>query len=59
MEIKDEIVYLTFKTDRETSYHLKNIAHLIGKSQPELINEICQSFVKTILEDAKKEQSIT
>lgn len=43
-------VYLTFQTDRLTSELLKVIAHKIGKTQPELINAICESYIENILE---------
>ena len=50
--MKDK-VYLTFPTDPETAYALKTFAHKMGKTQPELINEICKNFVNEILEFAK------
>lgn len=49
--MNNETVYLTFKTDRATSVLLSKIAHKIGKTQPEFINEICQHYIKAILED--------
>lgn len=52
-EYANETVYLTFKTDRKTSALLKFIAKKTGKSQPELINEICQGFVESIIEAAE------
>ena len=55
--MEKETIYLTFKTDRITSWHLKNIAHLLGKSQPELINEICQKFISTVLSSENKEEN--
>lgn len=41
-------VHLTFKTDKATSEILKLIAHKLGKSQPELINEICKDFIEML-----------
>lgn len=55
--MEKETIYLTFKTDRMTSWHLKNIAHLLGKSQPELINEICKKFISTVLSSENKEEN--
>lgn len=51
----NEKVYLTFKTDRGTSEMLKLIAHKMGKSQPELIDEICHDFIKQILSFVEEE----
>lgn len=45
-------VYLTFKTDKATSEILKFIAHKLGKSQPDLINEICKDFIEMLNEAA-------
>lgn len=42
-------VYLTFPTDPETAYILKDLAHRMGKTQPELINEICKDFIENII----------
>ena len=42
-------VYLTFPTDPFISDMLKVIAHSIGKTQPELINEICEGYVENAL----------
>lgn len=50
--MKDKI-YLTFPTDPETAYALKTFAHKMGMTQPQLINEICKDFIKTILEFVK------
>jgi len=47
-------VHLTFKTDYETHYLLKTLAHMLGKTQPEFINEICQDYVKSLIADMQK-----
>lgn len=47
--MKSKKVYLTFPTDPETSFLLKELAHKMGKTQPDLINEICKDFVKNLL----------
>lgn len=52
--MKEEKVYLTFPTDRETSEFLKAFAKMAGKTQPELINEICQDFKKMVLDYIKE-----
>ena len=46
---KKEKVYLTFPTDPETSFILKDLAHRMGKTQPELINEICKEYIEDLL----------
>ena len=46
---KNKQVYLTFPTDPETSFILKDFAHRMGKTQPELINEICKDFIENLL----------
>ena len=51
----NEEVYLTFKTPRHVSEFLKFVAHKTGKSQPKLIDEICQDFVKDMLAIAEEE----
>ena len=51
----DNEVHLSFKTDRKTSDTLKLFAHSMGKTQPELIEEICKDFIKMI-ETAIKEE---
>ena len=48
--MKNETVYLTFPTDRLTSDLLKLAAQKFGKTQPELINEICQGYVSNLLD---------
>ena len=50
-------VHVTFKTDYETCWLLTQIAHGFGKTQPELINEICQNFIRSILDDIEKEET--
>lgn len=47
-------VYLTFKTDKETSEGLKVLAQFFKKTQPELINDICKDFVENVLEELEK-----
>lgn len=44
-------VYLTFQTDLATSEILKRIAHEMGKTQPQLIDDICKEFIKELLLD--------
>ncbi len=46
---KNKPVYLTFSTDPQISFLLKDIAHKMGKTQPELINEICNDYIKKYL----------
>lgn len=48
-------VHLTFKTDKVTSELLKKLAHMLGKTQPEFINEICKEYVEMILGEMKKD----
>ena len=52
--MKNEYVYLTFKTDRNTSDKLKQIAKGIGATQPEVINDACKFFIETIDEACKE-----
>lgn len=49
MSKPNDKVYLTFPTDRETAYILKDFAHRMGKTQPELINEICKDFIENLI----------
>lgn len=42
-------VYLTFPTEPEISLLLKKVANDMGKTQPELIEEICKDFLKELL----------
>ena len=42
-------VYVTFKTHPLTCSLLKTIAHKMGKTQPELINEICEGYIENVL----------
>ena len=44
-------VYLTFQTDLATSEILKRIAHEMGKTQPQLIDDICKEFIQELLLD--------
>lgn len=57
MKYENEQVYLTFKTDRVTAGKLKVTAHIFGKTQPQLIEEICKDYIKTI-ETAIEEYNI-
>lgn len=47
--MKQKKVYLTFPTDPETAFILKDFAHRMGKTQPELINEICKDFIENLI----------
>lgn len=47
-KMKTDYVYITFKTDRETSEILKLLAHYYGKTQPELIEELCKDHIKGV-----------
>ena len=51
---KNQKVYLTFPTDPETAFILKDFAHRMGKTQPELINEICKDFIENLIKFAKE-----
>lgn len=53
----NEEVYLTFKTPRHVSEFLKFVAHKKGKSQPKLIDEICQKYIREMLEMAEEEMA--
>ena len=53
--MNSEKVYLTFPTDKRTAELLKLIAKGTGKSQPELINEICKDFINELDAIAKQE----
>ena len=46
--MKNEEVHITFKTDKETAHLLTQIAHLYGKTQSELINELCKDHIEDI-----------
>lgn len=50
-EYLKEKVWLSFQTDRETSWLLKEFAHKMGMSQPEFINRICQGYIHALLAD--------
>lgn len=47
--MKQEQVYLTFKTDRTTSELLKRLAQGMNMTQPELINRLCEIFIEDSL----------
>lgn len=47
----DAEVYVTFKTTRGISKLITNFAHEMGKTQAELINELCTAFIKSTLLD--------
>lgn len=53
--MKNENIYLTFKTDKETAWLLTQIAHKFGKTQPELINKICQNYIISLLNEVDKD----
>ena len=48
--MRSDTVYITFKTDRETSETLKLLAHFYGKTQPELIEQLCKDHIKVVNE---------
>ena len=41
-----EKCHLTFPTDKGTAHLLTQIAHLQGMTQPQLLHQICQAYVK-------------
>lgn len=43
--MKEDIVYLTFPTNKETAHALTDLAHIKGTTQPKLLNEICQEYL--------------
>lgn len=49
--MKNGKVYLSFQTDVATSKILKKIADDMGKTQPQLIDEVCKDFIKELLLD--------
>jgi len=53
--MKKDIKYLTFPTTEEISIKLKMIAHMMNKTQPELIAEICEDFINDIETYLKEE----
>lgn len=55
--MKNDKVFLTFETDRKTSWLLKSIAHSFNMTQPELINDICKDFIDNILKEIEKMQN--
>lgn len=46
-----DLVYLTFPTDKKTAKTITEIAHIEGKTQPQLLNEICQAYIQEKLLD--------
>lgn len=56
--MNNKTVYLTFPTDPETAYMLKDIAKRMNKTQPELINEICKDFIENLLSYLKEQEQI-
>ena len=43
--MNEDKVHLTFETDKKTAHLLTELAHLYGKTQPELIEEICKDHI--------------
>lgn len=43
--MKNDVIYLTFPTDRETHEMLKFLAKCFNTSQPKLIETICKDFI--------------
>ena len=41
----EQTVHLTFPTSRKTAYTLTKLAKQFGKTQPELLNDICQEYI--------------
>lgn len=58
MKTQDEKIYISFPTSRVTSNFLKMIANKMGKTQPELINEICEEYIVKLL-DVLEEKGLT
>lgn len=58
MKTQDEKIYISFPTSRVTSDFLKMIANKMGKTQPELINEICEEYIVKLL-DVLEEKGLT
>ena len=54
-DLKNTIVYLTFKTDKDTSIFLSEFAKWQGITQPELINKLCINFKENIIRQAKEQ----
>lgn len=44
--MKDEIVYLTFPTTKNTAHALTELAHVQGTTQPKLLDKICQEYIQ-------------
>lgn len=53
----EEKIHLTFKAKKSTSEKLKLCAHAMNMTQPELINEICEDFIKLIEQAAEELQN--
>lgn len=49
-----EKVYLTFKTEKEVSELLKFVAKECNMTQPELIEDICKTFLENLNNTAKQ-----
>lgn len=47
--MNEEIVYLTFPTNKGTANLLTELAHIQGKTQPKLLDEICQTYIQNKL----------
>lgn len=47
--MKNDKIYLTFQTDVITSGLLKELAHALKMTQPELINKICKDYVENAM----------
>lgn len=54
MSKENKDIYLTFKTDYKTHYLLKTMAHVLGKTQPEFINEILQHYMNSTMNDIEE-----
>lgn len=52
--MKQDRVYVTFPTHPMTNALLTTIAHKMGKTQPQLLNEICESYIESILEELEE-----
>lgn len=51
MQKANKPIYLSFPADPQLSFLLKDIANKLGKTQPELIKDICSDYVKKYLLD--------
>lgn len=50
--MKEEIVYLTFPTNRRTAHLLTEFAHIQGITQPKLIDRICREYIEDVMIEA-------